>query len=72
MLDWLSSFGDTISYLIEFIIAFFKNTIEIVLLVFKGYTYIYTVMLFLPIQYRLVLLALISFSVIVTILHFGG
>lgn len=72
MLEWLESFGNTISAMIDFIISFFKNVVEIVILVFKGFAMINQVILYLPVQYQVVMLAFISFCVIVTILHFGG
>lgn len=72
MLEWLESFGNTISAMIDFIISFFKNVVEMVILVFKGFAMINQVILYLPVQYQIVMLAFISFCVIVTILHFGG
>lgn len=72
MLEWLESFGNTISAMIDFIISFFKNVVEMVILVFKGFAMINQVILYLPVQYQVVMLAFISFCVIVTILHFGG
>lgn len=72
MLEWFSSFGNFIVILINFLIAFFKNVVEIVTLIFKGFVYLTQIIVFLPVQYQAVLLALISFSVIVTVIHFGG
>lgn len=71
MLDWLESFGNLIVQISSFIVAFFKNVIELVFLIFKGFGYMYTVMTYLPIQYKAVVIALVSFSVIVTVVHFG-
>lgn len=72
MLDWMASFGDFLSSIIDFIVAFFTNVVEIVLLVFKGFAYVNTIIVYLPVQYQVVLLAFVSFCVIRTIIHFGG
>lgn len=72
MLEWIESIGNFFINVGEFIASFFKNVIEIVLLVLKGVVYATTVIAFLPVEYQAVLLALIMFSVIVTIIHFGG
>lgn len=71
MLDWLKTFGDVIVQLCEFAISFFKNVIELFVLLFKAFSYLYSCILFLPIQYQVVILALVSFSLIVTIVHLG-
>lgn len=72
MLDWLQSIGDFLSTIIDFIVAFFKNVIELVQLVFKGFAFMLEVLAFMPVQYQVVFISLISFAVIVTIVHFGG
>lgn len=72
MLDWLQSFGNFFTSLGDFLVSFFRNVIEIVQLVFKGFAYIMQILAFMPVQYQAVLIAFISFSVIVTIIHFGG
>lgn len=72
MLEWLSSLGDFLISIGDFIVSFFRNVIEIVQLVFKGFAYILQIIAFIPVQYQAVLIAFISFSVIVTIIHFGG
>lgn len=72
MLDWLESFGNFLSTIIDFIVAFFKNVIELVQLVFKGFAFMLEVLAFMPVQYQVVFISLISFAVIVTIVHFGG
>lgn len=72
MLDWFKSFGDFLVSIIDFIVSFFNNVIEIVLLVFKGFNYLILVIAYLPLQYQAILIALLSFSVIITIIHFGG
>lgn len=72
MLEWLESIGNFLSIIIDFIVAFFKNVIELVQLVFKGFAFILEVLAFMPVQYQVVFISLISFAVIVTIVHFGG
>lgn len=72
MLDWLQSFGNFLTSIGDFLISFFKNVIELVSLVFKGFTYIMTIIVYLPTQYQAIIIAFISFTVIVTIVHFGG
>lgn len=72
MLEWLQSFGDFLISIGDFLISFFRNVIEIVELVFKAVAYSSLVIIYLPIQYQAVIAALIAFSVIVTIIHFGG
>lgn len=72
MLEWLESFGNFFSTIIDFIVAFFKNVIELVQLVFKGFAFMLEVLAFMPVQYQVVFISLISFAVIVTIVHFGG
>lgn len=71
MLEWLETFGNFIVQIGEFVVAFFKNVIELIVLIFKGFGYMYTVTTYLPIQYKAVVIALVSFSVIVTVVHFG-
>lgn len=71
MLDWLKTFGDLIVSISEFIISFFRNALELIQLIFKGYAYVALIIQYLPIQYQVVLSAFVSFSVIVTIVHFG-
>lgn len=72
MLDWLQSFGNFLLSIGDFLISFFKNVVELVNLVFKGFAYVALCIQYLPIQYQVVFLVLISFSVIVTVVHFGG
>lgn len=72
MLDWLTSFGDALIQIFDFIISFFKNVIEICILVFKGFAYATQVVAFLPIQYQAIVLAIVSYALIKTIIHFGG
>lgn len=72
MLEWLQSIGNFISIMIDFLVSFFTNVVEVVLLVFKGFAYVNTVILYLPVQYQVVILAFVSYCVIVTIIHFGG
>lgn len=72
MLDWLSSFGDFLLSIGDFLVSFFTNVVEIVLLVFKGFSYMNTIIFYLPVQYQVVILAFVSFCVIRTIIHFGG
>lgn len=72
MLDWLSSFGDFLSIMADFIISFFTNVVEIVILVFKGFAFMNAIIFYLPVQYQVVILAFVSFCVIRTIIHFGG
>lgn len=72
MLDWLESFGNFLISIGDFLISFFRNVIEIVTLVFKALSYTSTILLYVPVQYKLILIALASYCVIVTIIHFGG
>lgn len=72
MLDWLHSFGEFFISIGQFLVSFFRNVIEIVLLVFKAFAYVASIIPYMPVQYQAVLLALISYFVIVTIVHFGG
>lgn len=72
MLEWFSSIGDFLVILIGMIVSFFRNVVELVVLVFKAYAYALGVLAFMPIQYRHVIIVLVSFSVIVAIIHFGG
>lgn len=72
MLDFFASIGDFLINIVTFVISFFRNVIEICVLVFKGFTYAVTAIAYLPVQYQAVLLAILAFCVIKTILHFGG
>lgn len=72
MLDWLASFGEFLTIIGDFLISFFTNVVELVLLVFKGFAFMSAIIVYLPIQYQAVILALVSFCVIRTIIHFGG
>lgn len=71
MLDWFSSFGNFLQSIISFIIDFFRSVIDVLILIFKAVFYVYAVINYMPLQYKAVLLAIVSFSVIVTIAHFG-
>lgn len=68
----MQSIGDFLVNIGDFLVSFFKNVIELVSLVFKGFAFAQVAISYLPIQYQVVLIAIISFSVIVTIVHFGG
>lgn len=72
MLEWLESFGNFLISIGDFLISFFKNVVELVVLVFKGFAYVALCIQYLPVQYQVVFMALIAFSVIVTVVHFGG
>lgn len=72
MLEWFESIGNFLISIGDFIVSFFKNVIEMVLLVFKAFAYTSAAIAFLPVQYQVAISVLIAFSLIVTILHFGG
>lgn len=72
MLDFLKSFADFLVNVVEFIVSFFRNVIEVCLLVFKSVSYANTVISYIPIQYRLVFSAILAFLAIKAIIHFGG
>lgn len=72
MLEWFQSIGDTIITLIDFLISFIQNVIELIGLVFKALPIINSVLLFLPVQYTAPIAVIVAFSVIVAIIHFGG
>lgn len=72
MLDWLESFGNFLSGIIDFIVSFFTNVIEVVKLVFKGFTFLMEIITFMPPMYQFFFVGTLCFAVIVTILHFGG
>lgn len=72
MLDILQKFADGLSLIFDFLTSFFRNIVEIVQMAVKGFGYITAVLGFMPLQYQVALLAVVSFSFIVTILHFGG
>lgn len=72
MLDWFLSFGNFLSSIIDFIVSFFTNVVEIVVLVFKGFNYLISIVVYLPVQYQAIIIAFISFCVIRTVIHFGG
>lgn len=71
MLDWFQTIGELIITLCTFIVSFFKNVVELVVLIFKGFSYVATIILYLPVQYQVIILAFVSYSVIVTVVHFG-
>lgn len=72
MLEWLQSIGDFLINIIEFIVSFFQNAVEICILVFKAFAFASVAITYLPLQYQAVILALVSYFVIRTIIHFGG
>lgn len=72
MLDWLSSFGNFLNIIIEYFISFLRNTVEVVLLIYKGFYLVSQVIFFLPPQYKAILVIIISFAVIINIINFGG
>lgn len=72
MLQWLESFGNFLISIGDFIISFFRNVIEIVTLVFKAALYVTQVIQYVPIQYKTILIAIVAYSIIVTVIHFGG
>lgn len=72
MLEWLASIGKFISLLGTFLVSFFLNVIEVIVLVGKAVSFAWTAITVLPIQYQAVFIACIAFCVIVTIIHFGG
>lgn len=72
MFDFLENIVDFFSIIGSMIITFFTNVIEIVKLLFKGFVYLSTAIGFLPTQYQVTLLAIVSLGLIVTILNFGG
>lgn len=72
MLDFLKSFADTIVSLIEFVVSFVKNTIEICQKLFQSYDYAIAIFQYIPAPYKGILIILISYALIRAILHFGG
>lgn len=72
MLEFLKAFADFFQNVIEFIISFFTNVVEICILVFKAFAYASAIIAYMPLQYQVILFAMISFAVITAILHFGG
>lgn len=72
MLEWLQSIGDFFISIGEFLVSFFTNVVEVVLLVFKAFVYVSQIIGFLPVQYQAIVLAFVSFSVIYAVIHFGG
>lgn len=72
MIEFFKAFSETIQYLIEFIVTFFTNVINMCILIYKGFSYASLAIAYLPLQYQVILFALISYAVIVAILHFGG
>lgn len=72
MIDFFNDIGNLIQTIGGFIVSFFTNIIEIVQLVFKGSVLANEVLLLMPIQYQVVLIAILAYVIIVTIIHFGG
>lgn len=72
MFDLLGNIVDTIGILVDMIVSFFKNVVEVISLVATAIGEAAIVISVMPLQYRLLLLAFISFSVIITFVHFGG
>lgn len=72
MLDFLETIGDAIIGLFQLITAMFVNVIKVAQLVGQGFAFAFQAIAFMPVQYQVILIACISFCVIVTILHFGG
>ncbi len=72
MLDFFEDIANFISSIGDFIIGFFTNVINIVTLVFKGAVLGNMVIMYLPIQYQVVIAAFLAYVIIVTIIHFGG
>lgn len=72
MLDWLASIGDFLVSVIDFIITFFTNAVEVCVIVFKGLAYATNALVFMPAPYGAAMMLLLSFAIIVTIVHFGG
>lgn len=72
MFDFFGDLMDFIGILIDFIISFFRDVIQLVSLVFKSFAYLGSILNFIPLQYKLVLTAILSYSLIMAVVHFGG
>lgn len=72
MLSVLESIADVIINIVDFIISFFRNVVEIVTLVVQGSAYVLSIIVHLPLAYQLILSAAIAYSVIYVIVKFGG
>lgn len=72
MLQFLESIGDFLINIVSFVVSFFRNVVEVCSLVFKGFGYAVTIIGYIPLEYKVIILAFISFYVIVAIIHFGG
>lgn len=71
MFDFLENIVDFIVAIISMIISFFKNVIQTLQLIFSSYAQLAVVISVIPIQYRVAILAFVSLSIIVTVVHFG-
>lgn len=72
MLDWLQTIGNFLDIIARFLVSFFTNVVELVGLVFKGFTYVTACIAFMPPQYQVVLTVIVCYSVIVAVIHLGG
>lgn len=72
MLKNLDNMLDTLNIIIDFLIAFFKNVVELVMLIGKGASIAIDIVTNLPVQYQAIMIALISYYIIHTIKNLGG
>lgn len=72
MINQLQNIIDFLGIVIDFFVSLVSNIVELCKLVFEGATVAIQIINYMPIQYRAILLALISYYVIYTVKNLGG
>lgn len=72
MFETLNRIADTLSSIINFIVDFFRNVVELCQMMYKGIATVSLMIQYLPIQYQIFFTALIAYMVIFFIIKLGG
>lgn len=72
MLHMFENLMDMLGILIDFVVTFFKNVVEMVKLVTQAFALASSVIAFMPVQYQAILIVLIAYYLIYVIIKFGG
>lgn len=72
MFETLNRIADTLSSIINFIVDFFRNVVELCQMMYKGIATVSLMIQYLPIQYQIFFTALIAYMVIYFIIKLGG
>lgn len=63
---------DFFSSIIDFIVGFFESIVSLITMLVEGSQVLFSVIEFMPVQYKAVLIALVSYCLLVVILHQGA